>query len=261
MSEVYRKRGRVVRYEHGVVVRVTEAGEAIERGPAFECRPLECGSLSYRLESGGFAAALQSAARVGNVERLIITEGEAEHEYGDIRWSETSQRVHVAIAANGVRALVDRADFDLAEAVRIAEVLAKGVREAAMPKPLRLAPNVTAALLPSLIGIIEIEQAPAPYDGKGQPIEQMAVSDDQPPNWYRPSYRVRPQRMWFHLRAKPFGVIDRDAPQAIALVGPRRALLGDGRLVDLRLQEIAAVGEPALWYPHGAGVFGAELML
>ena len=260
MSEVYRKRGRVVRYEHGVVVRVTEAGEAIERGPTFECRPLECGSVSYRFQSGGFAAALQSASRVQNVERLIITEGDAEHEYGDVRWSETSERIHVAIAANGVRALVDRADFDLAEAMRIAEVLARGVREAPAPKRLRLAPNVTAALLPSLIGVIEMEQGPAPYDGKGQPIEQVTVSE-QPPNWYRPSYRVRPQRMWFHLRAKPFGVIDREAPEAIALVGPRRALLDDGRVVDLRLQEIAAVGEPALWYPYGAGSFGAELML
>ena len=89
----------------------------------------------------------------------------------------------------------------------------------------------------------------------------MLAEGMQPPNWYRPSYRVRPVRMPFHLRAKPFGTIDNDAPAGIALVGPRRVLLDDGRIVSIDLQNIAAAGEPALWYPYGAGSFGAELML
>ena len=40
MSEVYRKFGRTLRYENGTVVRVDEAGEAIEDAQAFTCRPI-----------------------------------------------------------------------------------------------------------------------------------------------------------------------------------------------------------------------------
>lgn len=261
MSVAYRKRGRVVRYENGVLLRVTEAGEAIERGAAFECHPLPGG-----LENPPYVDHVLDIARslqaLPNLERLIVSEGLAEHEYGDIRWTETTRRVHLSLAANGVRALVDAADFDAPEAARIAAAIARGVREAERPRPLRLAPWVAAALLPSLIGVIEIEQAPAPHDGRGQPILPLPLADGmQWPNWFRPSYRVRPRRMPFHLRAKPFGTVDRDAPEAIALLGAQRLLLEDGRVVSVDPGNILAAGEPGRWYPHGAGSFGAELML
>ena len=36
---IYRKRGSVVRWENGTVIRVTESGVAIEEGERFECHP------------------------------------------------------------------------------------------------------------------------------------------------------------------------------------------------------------------------------
>ena len=39
MREVYRKRGSVVRWENGTLVRVTESGVAIEEDGVFTCHP------------------------------------------------------------------------------------------------------------------------------------------------------------------------------------------------------------------------------
>ncbi|HEU4521791.1 MAG TPA: hypothetical protein VFT12_07305, partial [Thermoanaerobaculia bacterium] len=39
MRELYRKRGSVVRYENGIIIRATEAGEATEDEGVFRCRP------------------------------------------------------------------------------------------------------------------------------------------------------------------------------------------------------------------------------
>jgi hypothetical protein len=40
VTEVYRKWGRVVRYENGITVRVEEAGEAIEKDGVFRSAPM-----------------------------------------------------------------------------------------------------------------------------------------------------------------------------------------------------------------------------
>ena len=51
-------------------------------------------------------------------------------------------------------------------------------------------------------GVIDLEQLPADRDGYGEPVAQCRVaSADPPPNWYRPSYRIRPIRAWHNLRA------------------------------------------------------------
>ncbi len=259
---IYRKRGRVVRHENGVLLRIAEAGEAAERGVAFECRPLR---EEVTLPEIGAAQVIETARAIRelpNIERVILSEGIAAHEYGDAQWMEETRRMHVAVAAHGVRAVLDFASFELAPLVRVANVLARGVREAAAPERIRVAPNVAASLLPSLIGLIAIDQVAQGVDGNGKPVRATELTGGmQWRNWFRPSYRVRPLPMPFHLRARPFGVIDEAAPEAIALVGTRRVLLEDGSLVPIRLDRAHAVGKADGWYPYGAGSFGAVLML
>jgi hypothetical protein len=258
---VYRKRGRVVRHENGVLLRIAEAGEVVERGVAFECRPLRESATLPPIDETRVIETARAIHALPNIERAIVSEGVAEHEYGDAQWTEETRRVHVAIAAQGVRAVLDLASFDVAPIARVADVLAKGVREGAADR-IRLAPNVAASLMTSLIGLIAIDQAALGVDGYGQPIEERELANGmQWPNWYRPSYRIRPLPAPFHLRARPFGMIDGEAPEAIALVGARRVLLEDGSLVPIRLDRVHAAGDPNVWYPYGAGSFGAELML
>jgi hypothetical protein len=307
---IYRKRGTVVRWEHGVIVRVRESGEAREIGAEFIAEPCPSVMLSReaspeererRGEGEGSRDVQSEILRfaqddVGslptNVERLVITEGKAQHECGDHRWSDTTRRVHLSLVHQHHRALIDLAGFDLGEIKPIAEALARirGEREVTR---LRLAPNVAAALLPSLIGMIDIEQMPADHDGYGEPIAQCRVTDRPPPNAYRPSYRIRPVRAWHNLRALPFGTIG-DAPRAIALLAPPHdrtlrllcvdgdeafatevtvagcgsRVAGDGSRETRNPQPatapartITAVGESETWYPYAAGAFGAEMML
>ena len=83
-------------------------------------------------------------------------------------------------------------------------------------------------------------------------------------NVFRPTYRQRPIAAPFNLCAKPFGVIDREAPLAIAIVNGSSLLCihdADVFLMPLRIDDIQAAGEPGRWYPYAAGSFGAELML
>lgn len=171
-----------------------------------------------------------------------------------------------------LRVLIDQADFDLAHIRRVADALGRAELEERDPPPrLRLAPNVTAALLPSLAGLAppntRLVQTAGGIDGKGQPIVE-ATRDW--PNWYRPSYRLRPLRMPLNLRLEcDVTEIDRDRPEAIALLAPVDGLVlcvlaDDGKRVfptTVRVTRIDAVAGERVWYPYGGGSFGAELML
>jgi hypothetical protein len=266
MKEIYRKRGRVVRYEHGQVVRVDEAGEAIESAELFTAAPLEERMALPEVDSADVEAAARAIESLVIPERLHVSEGYAEHELGDVRWSERTRRVHLSITSRLERAMIDLASFELEEVRQIAEALTRMGDERRPPAQIRLAPNVTAALLPSLIGTIGIVQGAAPFDGKGQPIEEHGAPWL---NWYRPSYRVRPTRAPFHLRATPFGEIARHTAEAIALLAPIegnivRVLCVDGPEVfpaAIALATVEAVGQPRGWYPYGAGAFGAEMVV
>jgi hypothetical protein len=140
------------------------------------------------------------------------------------------------------------------------------------PARLRLAPNVTAALLPSLVGLappnVRLVQTAGGVDGYGHPI--LETVGDPWPNWYRPSYRVRPVRMPLNLRLEcAVTAIDRDRPVAVALLAPvgglvLRVLVVDGERVypaTVRITRIDAVAAEREWYPYAGGSFGAELML
>lgn len=293
----YRKRGSVVRWEHGVLVRVDEAGEAREVGEELLVSPIESeprellpaeGILEFVHSvvprgsegsgwQGGAQALLSRAAHPprslapardeGQVERLVVSEGIADHEYSDVHWREATRRVHLSLMHGTQRALLDFADYDEKTIRSVAETLSR-IRGERAVSHLRLAPNVTAALLPSLLGVIELEQMPGDHDGYGAAIVRQRVAGT-PPNWFRPTYRLRPIRAWHNLRAVPFGAIDRRAPLAIALLAPPenrslRLLCVEGDDVfaaTVGVTAVRAVGDAEGWYPYAAGAFGAEMLL
>ena len=273
MTGVYRKWGRVVRYENGVIVHVEEAGEASETDGVFRAKPAQTRVSVPHLQAReveAFVAQTLLSVRPSVIERLIVSAGIARHETNGVIWTEESRRVHVALINPPLRVLIDLASFDIGVIETIAAALARAGDERAAPSRIRLAPNVSAALLPALAGELAMEQTGGGFDGKGQPIETRAVTSDPPPNWYRPGYAVRPVRAWLNIRALPFGSIDSSAPVAVALLAPidgttLRVLCIDGDVIfptTLDATRIAAVarGEPA-WYPYEAGSFGAEMML
>src|SRR5205085_7825645 len=88
MSEIYRKFGRVVRYEHGTTIAVSEAGEAIETSDTFIATPLRAAVDLAEPELPQF--------RIENAERLIISRGIALHQFGDAEWREETARLHVS---------------------------------------------------------------------------------------------------------------------------------------------------------------------
>lgn len=280
---IYRKRGSVVRWENGTLVRVAESGVAIEKEELFECHPEASGDVPRIDEARVIETAEAVREAVGNVaiERLIVIEGIAEHECdGDeplIRnWTEHTQRIHLSLTRARTRAILDLGFFEMDDVVRVAGVLARAEdveREA--PSRLRLAPNVTAALLPALIGIappnVRLLQTAGGVDGCGEMIVE--ASEDWP-NRYRPSYRVRPVRMPLQLRLEcDVTEIDADRPVAVALLAPvsvvnrelvLRVLIDDRDRAfrsTVRVARIDAVSDERTWYPYGGGSFGAEMML
>lgn len=265
---IYRKRGCVARWENGRVVVVREAGEAIEERGVFEVRPI-AGEVDAHLDD---VARIAKPFRNPKVERLVVSHGVAEHECNGVRWREETRRLHVAITNKHHRVLIDQADFDLEEFMQIAgPFLRIGVERDAPPR-IRLAPNVTAALLPHLVGVappnVQLMQSAGGLDGNGEEIQETAGPPW--PNVFRPSYRIRPVRMPLNLRLEcDVDVIDRDIPVAVALLAPVAGLMLRVLVVEvhraypstIRVARIDAVGRDRTWYPYGAGAFGSEIML
>jgi len=275
MKSIYRKWGTTLRWENGAQIRVTESGVAVEDGALFECYPEAEGEGHRNSDDANLntiAEAVRTAAHGLTIERLILTCGFAEHECNGVRWSEQTRRLHLALTRNHLRVLVDTASFDMAEIERIADALRRAADTEQSPPPrLRLAPNVTAALLPLLPGLappnVTLLQTAGGLDGRGMPIVEAASGW---PNWYRPSYRVRPVRAPLNLRLEcEVTVIDAGRPVAVALLAPVRGLLFRALVDDgvrawpaaVRLTRIDAVAAERIWYPYGAGSFGAEMML
>ena len=279
MSEVYRKFGRSLRYENGTIVRSDEAGEAIEDAHTFSCRPIAHAVELPAIDGRAIDETVREIHSIVRaplaIERLIVSEGIAEHQFGERRWRETTRRIHIAITFRSMRALIDLGDFDLADVRLISAALARAVPAEAGTHTegrIRLAPNVSAALLPALISVappnIQLIQTAGGIDGKGAPIETCGISSAS--NWYRPSYRVRPVRAPFSLRAScEVTLIDEDIPRAIALLAPIERLTMSVLCVrgtdvfpaTVRVARIDALSTAVRWYPYVAGSFGAEMML
>ena len=270
-AELYQKFGRVIRYENGVFVRVDEAGEAIEDGDTFSCRPVrrsielpEINATRIENVANEIRGVVQPPLQL---ERLVMIDGVAEHRFGDRAWRDETHRVHAAITFRSFRVLID----DVTDLREIAEALPKvsTEREAAR---IRLAPNVAAALLPSLRNMappnVRLRQMAGGVDGKGNDVVECDASGA--PNWYRPTYRARPLRMPLNLRATcEVKTIDEDVPRAIALLAPVDRLLlrvlcthrGDVFPATVRVARIDAISDDVRFFPYGAGSFGAEMML
>src|SRR5438034_10885343 len=104
--------------------------------------------------------------------------------------------MHLSSARAPHRMLIDQADFGVDRELLDLFARIDGRREP--PPRMTLVPRVAAAMLHSLIGRIDLQQrAGETPDGTGQPVPPRLVLGE-PPNWYRPSYRVRPLRAWFH---------------------------------------------------------------
>jgi hypothetical protein len=269
---IYRKRGQTLRLENGTRIRITESGVASEEGDLFSCHPEPSGAEEHEPFEELVLPPLNIDVTPASIERLIASRGMAQHRFGDREWSERSDRLHVALTHGQHRALIDQATFDMSHVQRVAHALARA-ETAAQPQPprLRLAPNVTAALLPSLVGLappnVRVLQSAGGIDGKGNDIVEAARDW---PNWYRPSYRIRPVRVPLNLRLEcTVTEVDPARPLAIALLAPvagltLQVLVEDGDRVypcSVRVTRIDAVAEERTWYPYGAGSFGAEMML
>jgi hypothetical protein len=107
-------------------------------------------------------------------------------------------------------------------------------------------------------------------DGSGLEIAEHPVEHQPWPNWYRPSYRARPVRAPFNVRIEPTGEDSGEPhPVAVALLGgssvSRLRFLVDDRsqswIVEGRLAALRLAGPPGEWFPHGAGVFGADALI
>lgn len=277
MREIYTKRGRSIRYENGVFINTTEAGEAIEDGLLFECRPIAAPPLP-ELDSTSLRNAVEAIRRLVvhpvTVERLIITEGVVEHTFGEQVWSEKHRRIHLSLTHRSLRALVDTGDFQTDSLEEIVRALRDAGSEGDPPLRARLAPRVSAAVLPLLAGLappnVTLIQSGGGFDGKGNPIEMCRIESAPWPNWYRPVYRVRPVRAPLNLRARcDVTQIEHELPRAVALLGPVesfsiRVLLEDAgrtRPATLQLVRIESISDDAVWFPYGAGSFGVEMVL
>jgi hypothetical protein len=241
---IYRKWGRVVRWENGTLVRVEEAGEAREEKGIFLAQPI---AERVALPEVDVSRVVETARAIGEAERVIVTEGVAIHECDGVRWQEETRRVHVALTRRPWRVLVD--DVDVAP---VASALARCEGERDFEHVL-LAPNVARHLMEDRHSCLSVwhagtgksacpplsfEQMPGGLDGYGRPIERRRV-EGEPPNFFRPSYRLRPVRRWMNVRAIPFGDMNVSAPRAIALVDAAvpAALVDDhGRTFITRLR-------------------------
>jgi hypothetical protein len=266
----YRKRGSVVRWENGTVVRVTESGVATETPERFECHPVPAPPLPFPelspiLET---VRVVRSSALPVAIERLIVISGVAEHQYEGRAWTEESSRVHVALVRGPLRALIDTTMQRLDDVARIASALAVAGPVEQPPPRLRVAPCVAAALLPALRGVAPVVQVAGGVDAYGNAI--VDASGEPWPNWYRPSYRMRPVRMPLNLQLAVKTVhVDDNLPVAVGLLAPPEGnaalvLVADGaRAYPARIQvtAVAGAGPERVWYPYGGGSFGAELVL
>ena len=271
MIERYRKWGRSVRFERGMTIDIRESGEAIEDGARFEAHPLHdaVDVPPIRDDVEAFARRIDALVVPGvEVERLIVTAGVTEHEFAGVRWEERSTRVHIALVRQRTRVVLDLGgesipDVPTGDIALIARALANANERRKTPSQCVLAPHVTAALLPRLQ--VTLVQTARGRDGKGAIIAERVLDGSPHPNWFRPSYRVRPVRMPFHVRTQEIsGDIPDDLPRVVVILGAGEVLCADGDTAfqtTIQLARPRAAGPPRAWYPLGAGAFGSEVLL
>jgi hypothetical protein len=295
----YRKSGVAIRLERWrnrrALVRLEEHGVAEEEGRLFRCsssgEPLSPLALPDEAPLLEMEEAIATGA--SGLERLTIVSGRAVHSCGTRQWEDVHVRVHVALVASGRRVLLDAGgtgsadiDTDLILGVGSAVRACSGAHASGA---VRLHPSVSAQIWPALILSFAQRPAPSPLtleqgehpgygiDGVGQPIQRFPLFDGKSvtnaerwPNRFRPSYRVRPLRAAFHLRAElPVAetlpereAIGTTTPLVVSEGRVRGELLcRDGALVklDAAISDLRRGGREERWYPYAAGSWGAEI--
>jgi len=315
MNERYAKSGHTFRIEidarQKTAFSIEESGVAVLEKQHFRCFPAEDTaeiSPPPREELEAVVERVQLMVRGPlTIERLIAISGVSAHEFraGEEhnRWNETAARLHVSVAdrSTGLRLLLDlgssspaslhfREFHEPLEALRMITPALKPTR----CSTLRLRPAVAAALWPALIANQPARQALdfvqrtseiMPFDGKGRHVVEGSLSrfrlSAEWPNFFRPSYRVRPLRaplgIDLHL---PHKSTVNEGFDALALLAPCRAL-DDSIRADLLCRDpdgrsfaatavmksetwkatIAGTGDQARWYPFSGGSFGRETEL
>ena len=246
MTGVYRKWGRVIRFENGTTIRVDEAGEATEtkRGvsPAPTVGPNCVGRARRRSPAGEVRPSAQPVRSRMSPRRSIACNDRTPHH--QLRRCPTrGERLHgrrnrnVYTSRSSTRApCADRSGVVLTwpssarlltrwhvQATSERHRCASGLRQMSPPRCCR---RSSASWRWS--------RGAAAFRRQGPKNRNAPVTFDPPPNWYRPGYAVRPVRAWLNIRALPFGSIDGSAPLAVALLAPvegtiLRVLCIDGR--------------------------------
>ena len=273
---IYRKRGAAVRWENGELLQISECGIAEEREGAFFCRPDGQSRIepppSHQAESVA-ASILKLVREPVKVERLIVTEGVAEHEIGSRTWLERTSRIHLSLVRDTVRVALDASSVESSIGL-VCDSLSRLTGKRTAVSQLRVAPHVTAALIPLMTAVpvkgARLIQTAGGIDGRALEIVEHRVEQQPWPNWYRPSYRARPVRAPLNVRLEPAGSIaDQSLPLAVAVLAASpdlkvRLLVDDdlrSSIIEGRLAAVTFAGPPDVWFPHGAGVFGADAVI
>lgn len=140
--------------------------------------------------------------------------------------------------------------------------------------------------IPSGFRLEQREPATLTRDGRGARISKFPLLDPATgglvsrsawPNVFRPTYRYPPQPMPFHLTASRPGQVPESALRALALLSPferagrrfrvellcREPLRGDCFAAEIDLpipdwpKRVVGISEERIWFPFGAGTFGA----
>jgi hypothetical protein len=289
-DRIYRKTGQTLRAEFSrgtlALVSVSEHGLAIERNGLFTSRPEPSDIAFEPLVDPGISRIADDLKGDPAVERFTILSGTAIHEVeGGNQWKESFGRIHLSMVnrENRIRVLLDlgaeslnRIDTTLIDRVRTA-LQQSLVNEPAPIKSIRLLPHVAAALWAVTDSIAEQSTHPAfRFDGDGKEIQPARSAPW--PNRFRPSYRVRPTPMPFHIRIPPRGKDSAVAVTAHGVADPFRrdadAITGtllcstSSRtfLLPLSLEanfekRTAFVSDRMTWFPYHAGIWGSETIV
>lgn len=297
---IYRKSGSTVRLERTRGIRtllhLQERGLAEEAGRSFRCSSSSDGEPPPPASD---AAVLEIDAAIAQaqlpIERLTIVAGNARHEYDSRIWTESQVRIHASLARGEHRATMELGGSEWRP--ELTEVLVQAGDALGRCNGLkargsvRLAPAVAAQLWPEIVlstigsrgaALPMLSQSIHPdfaFDAYGRKIEPFVLSDgsstsppERWPNFYRPSYRSRPSRAAFHLRATLPPSADACDHEGVALLAPvsvhqqrlyASVLCRDGSIamVDAKLEDLRSGGGPEMWLPTGAGTWSGEVLI
>lgn len=313
MKTTYRKDGwtsrleRTSRSEAWIVL--SESGMAEMEGNRFtstctgQAPPPRSQGSRLRFLARQISNDLPASARIS---RMTLSEGRADHHVetvdGTREWAETFGRLHLAVAAGPFRTTIDRGGSSLSS-IDPAEIgsLTRALVEArslagAGVWNVRLTPPVMARILRALVDavllgglpagleIVQMDHEDYPYDGWGRPIRPIVVSN--PPAGtteaiagaaYRPTYRLPPIALPFHIRLvgrsepldigmraieilDPFVVTRERLTAGLLCLDPENRPLATCLAIDPSrlLGSIRSVGNAYRWFPHSAGAYGSD---